>query len=150
MRVLALDIGERRVGVAMSDPAATVASPLAVLDADQVATTDVVAALVEEHDVELVVIGLPLTMRGEEGSQAARVREVADVLGPRLRVPVVFYDERLSSAEARRAMQSAGMTSKRARGTIDKVAAAIFLQSFLDSGQVDRVEWKSGADGSSQ
>ena len=150
MRVLALDIGERRVGVAMSDPAATVASPLVVLDADHVATTDAVPALVEEHEVGLVVVGLPLTMRGEEGPQAVRVREIAEGLGSRLAVPLVFYDERLSSAEARRAMRSTGMTSKRARGSIDKIAAAIFLQSYLDSGAVGGMERKNGADGASE
>ncbi len=150
MRVLALDIGERRVGVAMSDPAATVASPLAVLDADQVATTDVIPALVEEHDVGLIVVGLPLTMRGEEGPQAVRVREIAEELAARVAVPLVFHDERLSSAEARRAMRSGGMTSKRARGTIDKVAAAIFLQSYLDGEAISGTEREIGADGTSE
>lgn len=134
MRVVALDIGEKRVGVAMSDAGATIASPLAVFDAGQVAKGDAIRALVAEHEVDLVVVGLPLTLAGEEGGQARRVREVADGLARGLPVPVVYFDERLSSAEAVRSMRAAGTSVRRGRGEVDKVAAALFLQAFLDSG----------------
>ena len=144
MRVLALDIGERRVGVAISDPAAKVASPLVVLDAAAVVSGGALASLLEEWEVGLIVVGLPLTMRGEEGKQARRVREVADGLAERVDVPIMLYDERLSSAEAERAMRAAGVTEKKSRGSLDKVAAAIFLQSFLDSGAHERDDGQGG------
>lgn len=132
MRVLALDIGERRVGVAISDPGATIASPLDVLDATG-RLAEQVAALVVDREVELVVVGLPLTLRGEEGPQAARVRAAAERIAERISVPIVYHDERLSSAEANRSMKGSSSVRKR-RGSVDKVAAAIFLQSFLDGG----------------
>ena len=132
MRVLALDIGERRVGVAISDPGGTIASPLEVLDASN-RLDDRLAAIVEEYEVELVVAGLPLTLAGEEGPQADRVRLVAERISKRVGVPLVYHDERLSSTQANRAM-AAGASSRKRRGTVDKVAAAIFLQSFLDRG----------------
>ncbi len=146
MRVLALDIGERRVGVAMSDAGATIASPLAVLDAAAVERIVPVADLVTEHEVGLVVIGLPLSLDGEEGPQARRVREVGDRLARGLPVPVVYHDERLSSAQAGRSMRAAGRTGRQARGTLDKVAAALFLQAFLDSGGANEWERERGAE----
>lgn len=131
MRVLALDIGERRVGVAISDATGSIASPLEVLDAPR-RLPERVANLVAEHDVGLVVVGLPLTLAGEEGPQAARVREVAGHLEAVLDIPLVYHDERLSSAQAHRVMAEQASSRKR-RGSVDKVAAAIFLQSFLDA-----------------
>ncbi|MDY0087686.1 MAG: Holliday junction resolvase RuvX [Coriobacteriia bacterium] len=130
MRVLALDIGERRVGVAISDASALIASPLEVLDAT-VRLPEQVSRLVAEHEVGLVVVGLPLTLSGEEGPQAQRVRAEGDRIGDAIDVPLLYHDERLSSAQAHRAM-SAQMSSRKRRGSVDKVAAAIFLQSFLD------------------
>ena len=131
MRVLALDIGERRVGVAISDPSGSVASPLQVIDTPE-RLGDSVAGLIDEYNVGLLVVGLPLTLRGEEGPQARRVRQVAERVAERANVPLVYQDERLSSAEANRVMS--GYSARRRRGSVDKVAAAIFLQSFLDSG----------------
>ncbi|MFU8891503.1 MAG: Holliday junction resolvase RuvX [Anaerosomatales bacterium] len=146
MRVLALDIGERRVGVALSDPGGTIASPLEVLDATG-RLEDRVAAIVEEYGVGLIVAGLPLTLGGDEGPQASSVRTVAERIAGRLEVPLVYHDERLSSAQANRAM-AGGISSKQRRGTVDKVAAAIFLQSFLDAGGAAEFEPENGsADG---
>ncbi len=133
MRVLGLDIGERRVGVAASDPGRRVATPLMVLPA-----TDLVVAvtgLVEEYGADTVVVGLPLSMDGSEGPQALRVREAADELARELKVPVAFWDERLSSEQARRALRDAGRkTGRRRNGQVDMVAATLILQSFLDAG----------------
>ena len=146
MRVLALDIGEKRVGVAMSDAGGTIASPLVVIAATDVARVEPVTALIEEHGVDLVVVGLPLTMQGSEGPQATRVRQVAEELARGLPIPVVYHDERLSSAEAGRAMRAAGTSSKKARGDLDKVAAALFLQAFLDGGGARDRERERGAE----
>ena len=117
----------------MSDAGGSIASPLTVLDAEAVSKVTPVLDLIAEYAIALIVVGLPLTMAGDEGPQSARVREVAGELARRVPIPLVYYDERLSSAQASRAMRSAGTSSKRARGQVDKVAAALFLQSYLDS-----------------
>lgn len=133
MRLLGLDIGEARVGVAVSDPAGTIASPLVVLDARQLAR-DIrpLRTLVEDYEVGGLVVGLPLSMNGSEGRQSASVRAVGDRLSRELALPVTYADERLSSATASRAMGSGGVKAKQQRGRLDMVAAAIILQAYLD------------------
>ena len=133
MRALGLDIGSKRIGVALSDPQMNVASPLTVLDAGSLrADLRPLLRLIEEWEIERVVVGLPLTMSGEEGPQALDVRATAEALAERLPVPLAYHDERLSSAEANKVMAGAGLTEKDRRGVVDKVAAAIILQSWLD------------------
>ena len=133
MRVLGLDIGEKRIGVAVSDPTGTVATPVVVLDAKSALGDgrDLVR-LAEDYEVELVVVGLPLSMDGSEGPQAARVRSAGARVAQFLRLPIEYYDERLSSAAARRSMTEAGVSDRDKRGSVDMVAAALFLQSYLD------------------
>ena len=134
MRVVALDIGEKRVGVAVSDPSGTIASPVCVLDATQVLGDgrDLVR-LVEDYEAELVVIGLPRSMDGSEGPQAARARQAGERLARFLPVPVEYADERLSSAAARRSLTEAGVTDRQKRGRVDMIAASLFLQTYLDA-----------------
>jgi putative holliday junction resolvase len=134
MRRLGFDIGEARIGVAVSDPSGTVATPLTVLDA-RALTRDAnpLRRLVEDYEPEELVVGLPLTMAGEEGPQAAIVKAtVRRLLGP-LGIPVAYHDERLSSTEAERSMAAAGADSRARRGSVDMVAAALLLQSYLDT-----------------
>jgi len=141
MRLLGLDIGEARVGVAVSDPGRTIASPVAVLDGRRL-KRDIAPLrdLVEEYEVAGIVVGLPLGMSGGEGPQAALVRETATRFGRELHLPVTFADERLSSKTASRAMSGGGVSSKRQRGRLDMVAAAIILQTYLDGQSgMDRV-----------
>ena len=134
MRTLGLDIGSVRVGVAVSDPDGAVASAVAVLDARELARdTRSLARIVEDYEAEQLVVGLPLTLSGDEGPQAAEVREVAGRLADALGLPVAYQDERNSSAEARRAMRAAGLSEREQRGSLDKVAAAILLQTWLDA-----------------
>ena len=121
------------MGVAVSDPSGSVATPLVVLDAKKVlGDGGEVRRLVEDYEAELIVIGLPLSMDGSEGPQAASVRAVGVRLARFLPIPVVYHDERLSSSQARRSMSAAGVSDKAKRGSIDMVAASLFLQSFLD------------------
>lgn len=134
MRVLGLDIGEVRIGVALSDASESVATPLAVLDAKQELRQGVeLPRLVDEYQVSTIVVGLPLSLDGSEGPQAERVRRAAGRLAGFLRVPLEFFDERLSSSAAERVMAEAGATSRDRRGSVDMVAAAIILQGYLDA-----------------
>jgi putative Holliday junction resolvase len=134
VRALGLDIGAARVGVAVSDRDGTVASPVAVLDARALARdARALVRIAEDYEAECLVVGMPLTMAGEEGPQAAIVRAEAERLAAALGLPVEYHDERLSSAEARRVMRESGKSEKAQRGALDKVAAAIVLQGWLDA-----------------
>ena len=134
MRVLALDIGEVRGGVAVSDPAGRVASPVCVLPAQEVLAHAVTfRRVLEDWEPELLVCGRPLTLAGEEGPQAARVREQAERIATACGLPLEFEDERLSSAEAKRILREQGLSERAMRGKVDMVAASLFLQAWLDA-----------------
>lgn len=134
MRRLGFDIGERRIGVAVSDPSGRVATPLTVLDARALARDAApLRRLIEDYEPGELVVGLPLTMAGEEGPQAASVRATARRLLDPLGIPVAYHDERFSSAQAERAMAAAGADARARRGSVDMVAAALLLQSHLDA-----------------
>ena len=137
MRVLALDIGEVRVGVAVSDSDARVASPVCVLSAAEVLAHAVTfRRVLEDWEPELLVCGLPRTMAGEDGPQAARIREQAQRIATSCGLPLEFADERLSSAEAKRILREQGLSERSMRGKVDMVAASLFLQSWLDARQI--------------
>jgi len=135
MRVLALDIGEKRIGVAVSDPSGKVATPVTVLDATTALREgrDLSRLLEDYDDVGEIVIGLPRSLDGTEGPQAARTRIAGDFVARTSGLPVVYVDERLTSREAERRMAETGADAKRRRGSVDMVAASILLQSYLDS-----------------
>ncbi len=133
MRVLALDIGEVRIGVAVSDPAARVATPLAVLPAAEVTGgAKPWRRLLEDWEPELLLCGLPRTLSGEEGPQAASIRQKAEAIAAAAQLPLQFADERLSSREAKRSLRESGLSEKEMRGKVDMIAASIFLQAWLD------------------
>jgi len=130
-RVMALDVGDRRVGVAVSDPTGTLATPHTVIQrrskAEDFAT---VARLAAELDVELVVVGLPLTLDGEIGPQARRVTRYTQALAETIDVPVEFHDERYSTVTADELLME---SSRKRRVPIDAAAAAVILQDYLES-----------------
>ncbi|MFS8570424.1 MAG: Holliday junction resolvase RuvX [Thermaerobacter sp.] len=133
-RVLALDLGRRRVGVAVSDPLGQTAQPLTVLDAgDDQRLAGEVAHLCRQYEVDTLVVGLPLNMDGTAGPEAQRARRLAQRLREQLGLPVVEWDERLSTAAAERMLVAADLSRARRRRVRDKVAAAVILQSYLDS-----------------
>ena len=134
MRVLALDLGSKRIGVAVSDPSETIASPDRVLERTGSRTRDhkAIGDLVAEWEAELVVVGLPLSLSGEDGPAARATREEAAELAAALTVPVELHDERLTTVTASRTLQEAKMTADARRRVVDKVAAAVLLQSWLD------------------
>ncbi len=133
MRVLALDIGHKRVGVAAGDTATRMALPVKVLPAAEVeGGARTWRMLLEDEAPELLVAGLPKTMAGGLGPQARRVREFAEKVAAREGLPLEFCDERLSSAEAKRRLRAQGMDERHMRGKLDAVAASLFLQAWLD------------------
>ncbi len=135
MRILAIDHGEKRIGVALSDPTATFAQPLVVLERKAKLRQDLrgIAALCREYEVEEIVIGLPLDMNGTVGAKAQEVRGFAERLQETTGLPVVEWDERLSTVAAERALIEAGVRRKKRKQVVDKTAAALILSSYLDS-----------------
>ena len=138
MRILGLDPGERRIGISISDPTGTLAHPLQTLvRGSREEDFSAIAALVAEHDVELVVVGWPLSLDGTEGPQARRVARYTDALAACLPVPVVSWDERFTTVAANEILRQIrgrkGRRRARARGQVDAIAAAVILQSYLDS-----------------
>ena len=132
-RLLGLDVGEKRVGVAICDETQTLAHPLLTLKrTSKKEDFAKLAALCREHAITKVIVGLPKTLRGEEGPQAQRVRRYAGELQAALNLPIDFWDERYSSVDAQERLTSASRKT-RAKGDIDSAAAAIILQGYLDA-----------------
>ncbi len=130
---LALDIGEVRVGIAVSDASGSVAMPVKVLPAQEVLScARTFRLLIEDYEPDVLVCGLPQTLAGEEGPQAARIRAAAERISRVTNLPVAFTDERLSSREAKRILREQGLTERSMRGKVDMVAASLFLQTWLD------------------
>jgi putative Holliday junction resolvase len=135
VRVVGLDLGSRRVGVAVSDAGGTLASPHTVIvrsgddERDRVA----IRAVVDEYEAERVVVGLPLSLDGTDGPAARAARAVAEALGAVLPVPVELWDERLTTVSADRDLIALRMKADARRRVVDKVAAAVMLQSWLDA-----------------
>ena len=132
-RVLGLDFGERRIGVALSDPLGISAQRLTVLERTNLrADLNAVRELVTRHGVEALVVGLPLTMKGERGVQAEKASTFARQLQERVAVPVHLVDERLTTVEGERALRATNTSRRKRKATIDQVAAQLILQQYLD------------------
>jgi putative Holliday junction resolvase len=135
-RVLGIDFGARRVGVAISDPSGTIAQPLVVLTrrAGKRPPVQAVADLVAEHDVAHIVIGLPLTLAGDESEWTAEVRAFGDKVAQRTGRGVTFADERMTSVAAERAVRSLGLrrSEREQKERVDAAAAVLILQSYLN------------------
>lgn len=131
-KLIGLDLGHRRIGVAVSDDTGTIASPERILDL-QLATLEDVANLVGEFRADGIVVGLPKGMNGDEGFQARETREMALEIEALVDVPVIFWDERLSSFIADQALASRIKSPRERRKQLDAVAAAVTLQSYMDA-----------------
>jgi putative Holliday junction resolvase len=132
-RVLGLDLGDARIGVAISDDRRRIAVPLGTVQTGAPADVKAIADLVRGHDVTLVVIGHPLHLSGEAGERAHHAERFAEALDAFLDVPVLLQDERLSSVEADRALREAGASGRDRRRTVDRSAATVILQAWLDA-----------------
>lgn len=133
MRVLGVDMGQRRIGIALSDSLGMTAQPLMVIERQSTsADLQTLAALAVTHEVAAIVVGLPLTLRGERGPQAQRVLAFADALRHQVTVPVEFVDERLTTVQGERALISMDASRRKRKQVIDQVAAQLILQQYLD------------------
>jgi putative Holliday junction resolvase len=135
VRALGLDLGEKRIGVALSDSGGIMATPYEVVQRSGDRTRDHarIVALAEEAGVELIVVGLPLSLDGSKGPAALGVEAEADELRIRVDLPVELWDERLSTVEATRRLRAAGVRGTKRRHVVDQVAATVILQSWLDA-----------------
>lgn len=131
-KLVGLDLGERRIGVAISDDTGIIASPDRIIDLRHGSLRDI-ALLVTEVGASGIVVGLPKGLRGEEGFQAREVRAQAAELEQIVTVPILFWDERLTSAIADRALEQSGRRQRDRRTERDAIAAAVMLQSYLDA-----------------
>jgi putative Holliday junction resolvase len=132
-RVLGLDLGDVRIGVAISDDDRRMAVPVGTVHTGAPADLKAIAKLVEAHAATAVVVGLPLSMTGERGPAAAKAVTFADALRSFLHVPVELQDERLSTVEAERGLRGAGVSGADRRRVIDRSAAVVILQAWLDT-----------------
>ncbi len=132
-RVLGLDLGDVRIGVAISDPDRRVAVPVGTVRTGAPQDLKAIAALVRDHEITLVVVGHPLSLSGRVGPKARHVEELAGALRSVLHVPVVLQDERLSTVEAERNLRAAGIRGRDRRRAVDRSAATVILQAWLDA-----------------
>ena len=131
-RILGLDYGDRRIGLALSDPSKMIASPFKfIINTGDDELLDSLKILIAEEDIEAIVVGLPIGMKGQETKQTTKVREFTALLSS-LTIPISFEDERLSSVSAEKSMIQQKIKTGHNKGMIDQRAAAILLQQYLD------------------
>ena len=137
VRALGLDLGTKRIGVAVSDSEGLLATPIEVIFRQKDVRQDYLAVveLVKEWEVNIVVVGMPYSLDGQEGPMAQKTLEEVKSLSDILPVPVVTYDERLTTITAERSLREQGVSSKEGRKVIDQLAAAVLLQAWLDKQQ---------------
>lgn len=136
-RVLGLDLGDARIGVAISDDERRIAVPVGTVRTGAPADLKAIAALVVEHGVTAVVVGHPLLLSGASGDRAHHAERFADALRAVLPVPVALQDERLSTSEAERALRETGASGRDRRRVLDRSAATVILQAWLDTERRD-------------
>lgn len=134
VRTLALDWGERRIGVAISDSTGLIAQPLETIasSGDGRDALERVAELVQKHEVDQIVVGLPLHMNGRRGPEAERARAFGERVRARVGVAVDYLDERWTSLEAERVLDEVGVKRRKQRGRVDPIAAALLLRTWLE------------------
>ena len=133
-RILALDLGKKRIGLAISDPLGITAQGLPnLVRVRKRADLAALDQLVRERQVGLILMGNPINMRGDDGRQSGWVLEFAQALEQRTGLPVKLWDERLTSVEANRVLRSSGISIEKRAAAVDRLSAVILLQSYLDS-----------------
>ncbi|MCB0417094.1 MAG: Holliday junction resolvase RuvX [Bdellovibrionaceae bacterium] len=141
-RILALDVGTKRTGAAISDESHTFSFPLLQFEAtDPRRWVENVVELIDENDVGTLVVGMPLDSSGEPSEMGLEIRKRVALLQKRKSLPIIEWDERLTSAQAERYLIEGEVSRKKRKQVVDKVAATILLQSYLDSLQFDHAPW---------
>jgi putative Holliday junction resolvase len=136
-RIMALDVGEKTIGVAVTDETGTIALPLTTLHRQgRKQDMGAIRALVAEHAVSRLVVGLPLTMDGERGVQTDTVEAFVRTLRGYVRIPIDFEDERLTTWEAEQVLRQRGLRKDEIKQTVDSLAASLILQAFLESSKI--------------
>lgn len=144
-RVMALDLGEKRIGVAVSDPLRMIASAYGVVErSSRAADFARYQEIIAEQQITLLVVGLPVPLSGVEGQRAAWVRDYTAELETHLTIPITFWDEALTTVQAEQSLRQRGKRGKEIKQRVDAVAAAFILQSYLDA-HAER-EWDAGDD----
>ncbi|HEX9412414.1 MAG TPA: Holliday junction resolvase RuvX [Ktedonobacterales bacterium] len=147
MVILALDVGQARIGLAVSDPTEFLATPHAVIQRRSTASAvEAVARAVAEVGAEQVLIGLPISLDGALHQQAEAARSFGSRIEQRLQMPIVYWDERYSTVAAAEALRAAGVRPERMKERIDAVAAAMILQDYLDHRRGERTSGQSTAE----
>jgi putative Holliday junction resolvase len=137
MRFLCIDLGDKRTGLAVCDDNETIASPIGVIES-RGDLYDKIAEAIKQYQAQALVFGLPLNMDGSEGDRAAIVRKFASQLSEKIKLPIFFQDERLSSYLAQGRLSQTGLTHKKKKNKIDAIAAAEILTEFLAARKEDR------------
>ena len=136
-RSLGLDIGDRRIGVALSDPEGILASPFTIINrSDDTTDVEAITSVISQHQIEQIIVGLPRSMDGSIGKQAEKVKAFTQRLCSHTEVPVVFRDERLSTVSAKRLMQAVNAKKSKKKVRHDAIAAALILQGYLDEARL--------------
>jgi len=139
MRILAVDPGQKRIGIAISDPTASIANPLTVLQhISRPVDAAVIIAIVAEHEAGLIVVGQSLDEQGQPTLEGRRATRLAAAIKAQTDLPVELWDESFSTSEARAARLALGSPRRRRRGHLDELAATVILQSYLDSLAIKR------------
>lgn len=140
MRSLGLDVGDKRIGVALSDPQGLLASPLTIINRrDETADIKAITDIVSQHQVGQIIVGLPRSMDGSLGQQAEKVKAFTQELLSHTDVPVEFRDERLTTVSAKRLIRAAKTKKTTEKAPDDAIAAALILQGYLDETLNDRL-----------
>jgi putative Holliday junction resolvase len=132
-RVLGLDLGQSRIGVAISDPDRRVAVPIGTIHTGVPADVKAIAAIVREQAVSEIVVGHPISLSGRKGEAADHAEKFAQALRDLLRIPVILRDERFTTVQAERTLRQSGVRGRARREVVDQTAATIILQDYLDS-----------------
>ncbi|MFA6355961.1 MAG: Holliday junction resolvase RuvX [Candidatus Omnitrophota bacterium] len=133
MRVLGLDFGEKRIGVAVSDPLGIIAQGVTVIERKTIEEDlKAINAIISEYGAESIVVGMPINMDGTKGKSADKVTEFVEVLKASAGIPVATYDERLSTKESEKFLISSDVSRRKRKNVIDKVAAQLILESYLE------------------
>ena len=132
-RILGLDHGERRIGLALSDPLQIIAKPFKTIDVKLIDNLyDLINDIIDEYNIEIIVVGLPITLKNEDSIQTNKVLKFVELLKENVKIKIELYDERLTSQIAKKSLIMQGVKTGHNKEDIDKIAAAVFLQNYLD------------------